>query len=107
MIELCARYPNQLHTLGCNDLHTLDAVKSTAYSVETSKWLDGGCHNLCQVAFIVASPNFCSQRAIRRAKFPLCAGGTCCNRKWHQFFRGQVVVNGSMVRHRCGSRNLR
>lgn len=42
IINLCACNPGRYHVLGCNDLYTLDAIKETAYSIDTSKWLDGG-----------------------------------------------------------------
>jgi len=40
VIQLCEAYPNRLHILGCNWLKAIERLNDTAYSFDSSKWLD-------------------------------------------------------------------
>jgi hypothetical protein len=39
--EICSTYPNRFHIFGINWLKAIERLKGTAYSGDTSKWLDG------------------------------------------------------------------
>lgn len=41
LTSLCKAYPWRLHLFGACSLDALNAIRDTAYSVDTSKWIDG------------------------------------------------------------------